>query len=111
MVRPGKNAQLLVSSLCYNPLMSQATLTRKDIDDVLGVLDVMMTRIDERFTTTESTLTDTQKQMRQVLLRLDHIEKQLKISEDERIIMAHQLTRLHEWVEKVATRINVSFTH
>lgn len=85
--------------------------TRKDIDDVLQVLDVMMTRIDERFTKTEDSLAETQKQVRSIINHLDSIEKQLEISEDERLVMAHQLTRLHDWVEKAAKRIDVKFAH
>ncbi|MEJ0073346.1 MAG: hypothetical protein WDN27_04685 [Candidatus Saccharibacteria bacterium] len=90
---------------------SAATVTRKDIDDVLSVLDVMMTRIDERFSKVETTLGDLQKQVQNILNQLDHIEKGLEISEDERLVMAHQLTQLHEWVEKAAARIDVKFAH
>lgn len=86
-------------------------VTRKDIDDVLQVLDVMMTRIDERFTNIESTLSETQKKVQNILNQLDSIEKRLEISEDERLVMAHQLTQLHEWVEKAAQRIDLKFAH
>ena len=90
---------------------SAPAVTRKDIDDVLSVLDVMMTRIDERFSKVETTLTDAQKQVQNILNQLDHIEKRLEISEDERLVMAHQLTQLHEWVEKAAARIDIKFAH
>ena len=90
---------------------SASSATRKDIDDVLNVLDVMMTRIDERFSKTETALADTQKQLHNILNQLDHIEKRLEISEDERLVMAHQLTQLHEWVEKAAARIDIKFAH
>jgi archaellum component FlaC len=92
-------------------MAAEATITRKDIDDVLNVLDIMMTRIDERFSKVESTLGDTQKHIQNILNQLDNIEKRLEISEDERLVMAHQLTRLHEWVEKAAARIDVTFAH
>lgn len=85
--------------------------TRKDIDDVLQVLDVMMTRIDERFTKAEGNVTDIQKQIQHILNHLDSIEKRIEISDDERIVMAHQLTRLHEWVEQAAERIDLKFAH
>ena len=86
-------------------------VTRKDIDDVLSVLDVMITRMDERFSKAEVTLADTQKLIQNILNQLDNIEKRLEISEDERLVMAHQLTQLHEWVEKAAARIDVKFAH
>lgn len=85
--------------------------TRKDIDDVLGVLDVMMTRIDERFSGTETSVSQVQKQVKHIQTQLDGIEKRLEISEDERLVMAHQLTQLHEWVERAAARIDVKFAH
>lgn len=92
-------------------MVTNSSVTRKDIDDVLNVLDVMMTRIDERFSGIEITLTKTQKQVQNILNQLDGIEKRLEISEDERLVMAHQLTQLHEWVEKAASRIDVKFAH
>lgn len=85
--------------------------TRKDIDDVLQVLDAMMTRIDERFTKVESDLTNAQKQIQHILTHLDSIEKRIEISDDERLVMAHQLTRLHEWIEQAAERIDLKFAH
>lgn len=97
---------------CYNKTMNaNPQVTRKDIDDVLQVLDVMMTRIDERFTNIESTLSETQKKIQNIINQLDSIEKRLEISEDERLVMAHQLTQLHEWVEKAAQRIDLKFAH
>lgn len=88
---------------------SAVAATRKDIDDVLNVLDVMMTRIDERFSKVETPVADTQKQVHNIHNQLDNIEKRLEISEDERLVMAHQLTQLHEWVEKAAARIDLKF--
>lgn len=90
-------------------MSKDSQVTRKDTDDVLGVLDIMMTRIDDRFNKVEGVVNKTQKQIQNIMNQLDHIEKQLEISEDERIVMAHQLTQLHEWVEKAAARINVKF--
>jgi hypothetical protein len=56
--------------------MSTAILaTRKDIDDVLNVLDIMMTRIDERSSQIENTTADTQKQIQNIFNQLDHIDK------------------------------------
>jgi hypothetical protein len=52
----------------------------------------------------------TKDEMQIILNRLDSIEKQLEISEDERLVMGHQLTRLQTWAEKAAKRINVPFS-
>lgn len=48
--------------------MSSTATTRKDIDDVLGVLNVMMTLIDERFTKIEDENTVTH----QLADKIDH---------------------------------------
>jgi hypothetical protein len=45
-----------------------------------------------------------------ILVRLDSIEKDIAINEDERAVMGMQLTRLHNWVEKAALRVGVVFT-
>jgi hypothetical protein len=42
---------------------------------------------------------------------LDTLAKRQEISDDERIVMGHQLTRLHEWVEEAAKRIDLKFVH
>lgn len=88
-----------------------SSVTRKDIDDVLGVLHIMMTRIDDRFNQSENSITKLQLQIVAIQNQLDSIEKQLEISEDERLVMAHQLTQLHDWVEKAAKRIDIKFAH
>jgi hypothetical protein len=95
-------------------LRAIVTLDKKTdarIDDVLGVLDVMMTQIDERFRGVEGEQTKMQAQIQHILDNLDSIEKRLEISDDERLVMAHQLTRLHEWVERAAERIDIKFAH
>jgi aminoglycoside phosphotransferase family enzyme len=79
--------------------------TRKDIDDVLGVLDVMMTRIDERFTKLESNDAKTQEQIKNIMNNLDSFVKRQEISDDERLVMGHQLERLDRWTHELADKI------
>ncbi len=49
--------------------------------------------------------------LRVALNLLDSLSKRQEISDDERIVMSHQLTRLHEWVEAAAKRIDPEFVH
>ena len=56
---------------------------------------------------TKANNTDIQK----IYTLLDSLSKRLEISEDERLVMGHQLTRLHEWVEAAAERIDLKFVH
>jgi archaellum component FlaC len=92
-------------------MSADSTATRKNIDDVLNVLDIMMTRIDERFTKLENNVESMQKQLKDIQNHLDSLEKRMEISEDERLVMAHQLTRIHEWIDQAAKRIDIKFAH
>ena len=42
---------------------------------------------------------------------LDALAKRQEISDDERLVMNHQLTRIHDWVEEAAKRIDLKFVH
>lgn len=57
--------------------MSNTAATRKDIDDVLNVLDAMMSRIDERFSKVEGSVVETQGKVQAILNHLDHIEARI----------------------------------
>lgn len=74
-------------------------------DDVLGVLDTMMTRIDDRFQRVEETQAVHTDEIRKIFAYLDSIEKQLEISDQERLVMGHQLERLDKWVHALANEI------
>jgi len=47
--------------------------------------------------------------MQTVLGLLDALSKRQEISDDERLVMSHQLTLLHDWVEQAAKRIDLKF--
>ena len=89
--------------------MSQ-TVTRKDIDDVLGVLDVMMTRIDERFSSLEVEQQKTRQEIHKIINDLDAFIKRQEISDDERLVMGHQLDRLDRWTHELAKKIGYNLT-
>lgn len=78
---------------------------REMFDDVLGVIDVLTTRMDERFTKLEAAFAKQQEDIRQILVRLDHIDKRLEIDEQERLVMGHQLEQLDKWVHELAGKI------
>lgn len=52
----------------------------------------------------------TKDDIQQILNRLDSIEKQLEISEDERMVMGHQLERLNRWIQELADKIGYKLT-
>jgi chromosome segregation ATPase len=72
-------------------------------------VDQRFDAVDRRFDKIESELSRLQRDMCAVLNRLDSIEKDIAINEDERAVMGMQLTRLHSWVEKAALRVGVEF--
>ena len=47
--------------------------------------------------------------LQKVMTSLDALMKLQEITDDERLVMASQLTRLHEWVEQAAKRIDLKF--
>lgn len=67
----------------------------------------------ERFDKIDKALEDkaSNTDMQRTLGMLDSLAKRLEISDDERLVMSSQLTRLHEWVEQAAKRINLKFEH
>ena len=101
-------------------MTASPTATRKDIDDVLGVLGTMMSRIDSRFLTVEAPVTrlsndfnglklDFKEQRdtsRRIFTHLDSVEKNLELNDEERLVMGHQLERLDKWVHDLARHID-----
>jgi chromosome segregation ATPase len=92
---------------------NQPAITRQDLSsmaksivtDISSVVDDLMVRIDERFDRIETEQAKMRVEIQQILNSLDSIEKQLEISEDERLIMGHQLERLDKWVHELAEHI------
>ena len=94
-----------MSTLQYATKDDVQTAIKAGTEDVLNVLDVMMTRIDERFRGLEDSFQKQQQDIQHILNQLDNIEKRLEISEQERLVMGHQLERLDTWVHELATKI------
>ena len=65
----------------------------------------------ERFDRIDKTLEDkaSSTDFQKVMTKLDALMKLQEITDDERLVMASQLTRLHEWVEQAAKRIDLKF--
>lgn len=76
-----------------------------------GKVNERLDGIDERLNGIDGRLDGMQEDIRNIISHLDSIEKRLEISEDERLVMSHQLERLHAWVEKAGERIGLKFEH
>lgn len=100
--------------------MSTANYATKDdvkeivngaVVDLSEIIQDFATQVDKRFDKLETNVSKLQKDVDSILNRLDSIEKDIAITEDERAVMNMQLNRLHDWVEKAAARIGVEFVH
>jgi cob(I)alamin adenosyltransferase len=88
-----------------------STAVNGAVDDLSAIINTFASHIDSRFNVIESQIAKLQRDVDAILNRLDSIEKQLEIDDDERAVMGMQLTRLHDWVEKAAQKIGVEFVH
>ena len=86
--------------MVYNSYMSQDEFTK------------LFTYVSKKLDIIEDKLDDTAKKVdiQSILNRLDSIEKQLEISEDERLVMGHQLDMVNRWVKEVADKIGYKLT-
>lgn len=68
--------------------------------------------ITERFDTLEQKLDEksSNKDMRKVLSILDNLSKRQEISDDERLVMGHQLERLNRWTHELADKIGYTLS-
>jgi hypothetical protein len=58
--------------------MSSNNATRKDVDDILSVLDTMMNRIDDRFIQLEESDSKTRSDIQKIMNNLDSFVKNKK---------------------------------
>jgi tetrahydromethanopterin S-methyltransferase subunit G len=70
------------------------TFVSKKLDTIEHKLDTTVTKTD----------------IETILRRLDSIEKQLEITEDERLVMGHQLDMVNRWVNEVVDKIGHKLT-
>lgn len=83
----------------------QASATRADIDEVLDLMRQFMQQTSDEFQETNSAIAKNAQDIQRVLGYLDSMEKRMEINEDERIVMGHQLDRLHKWTTELADKI------
>jgi hypothetical protein len=103
----------------YNGFMSNAA-TQQDIadlrnelkdsfNDITSLLQTFMQQVDDRFTQAEREQVKTRQEIMKLLDYLDDLLKKQGISDDERIVMGHQLDRLDKWTHELADRIGHKF--
>jgi ElaB/YqjD/DUF883 family membrane-anchored ribosome-binding protein len=78
---------------------------KESFNDVATLLQTFMQQVDDRFTRAEREQAKTRQEIAKLLDYLDELLKKQGISDDERIVMGHQLDRLDKWTHELADRI------
>lgn len=86
--------------------MTQAA-TKQDVEDVLSEVRGLSEMVGHHFNDVHSEVKQTRADMRRIFRYLDSIEKQLEISEEERLVAAHQLERAYKWIKQLADKVGV----
>jgi uncharacterized NAD(P)/FAD-binding protein YdhS len=80
------------------------------VTDLTKKINELATNNDRRTTNLESTVDSIQRDFNQVLNRLDSLEKNVQLSEQERAVVSMQLARLRDWVDNAAAKIGIQST-
>ena len=83
------------------------TELKDSFDDITTLLQTFMQQVDERFNQVESKQSE---DISKIFDYLDRIIKQQEISDEERLVMGHQLDRLDRWTHELAAKIGYKLT-
>lgn len=78
---------------------------KDSFEDVTALLRVFMQQVDDRFNAVELEQQKTRQEISKVFDYLDSLLKKHEISDDERLVMGHQLDRLNQWTHELAKKI------
>jgi|SRR5882757_216845 len=78
---------------------------KESFADVTSLLQVFMQQVDDRFNQIELEQKKTRDEISKVFEYLDNLLKKQNISDDERLVMGHQLDRLDKWTHELALKI------
>lgn len=78
---------------------------KDSFEDVTALLRVFMQQVDSRFTAIEQEQQKTHQEISRVFDYLDNLLKKHEITDDERLVMGHQLDRLDQWTHELAKKI------
>jgi uncharacterized protein HemY len=81
--------------------------TRKDVDDVLGAVRNLADMTHEHFMTVQAEAQQQRQEIQRVFNYLDAMAKKHQVSDDERLVMSHQLDRAFRWLQQLADKIGV----
>ena len=79
-------------------------------DETIDLLRTFMGQVAEEFDKVHAEQREMRRQINRILDHLDSIEKRLEITEDEQLVMGHQLKRLQAWTEHLAEKMGIDLT-
>lgn len=83
---------------------------KESFTDVTSILHTFMQQVDDRFIILELENKKIRQDISNILSYLDSIVKKQEISDDERLVMGHQLERLDKWTHQLADKIGYKLT-
>ena len=83
---------------------------KESFSDITSLLQTFMQQADDRFAQIETEQTKSRQEIAKVLDHLDSLLKKQEISDDERLVMGHQLDRLDQWTHALADKIGYKLT-
>jgi hypothetical protein len=78
---------------------------KESFSDITSLLQTFMQQVDERFNVVEYEHKEARKEISKVFDALDSLLKDHEITDDERLVMGHQLDRLDKWTHELADKI------
>lgn len=79
-------------------------------DDLTTLLKTFMAQADERFSAIEAEQRQIRRDMNRLFDYMDKIAKKQEISDEERLVIGHQLERLDRWTHELADRIGYTLS-
>lgn len=89
----------------FDKIDSQLVEMNKQLDKIVTVVVKGFDRLDKALDTKASNA-----DMQRVLGLLDELAKRYEISDEERLVMGHQLERLDRWTHELAKKIGYELT-
>jgi len=83
---------------------------KESFSDITSLLQAFMQQVDERFSGVENKQKKIREEISRVFDYLDSAMKKQEISDDERLVMGHQLDRLDKWTHELANKIGHTLT-
>lgn len=87
--------------------MTETAATRKDIDEVIGILHTFIQQVDDRFSRVERDIADLKTSHNRLINTIDGFVARIERYETELAARDSQLERLLAWARKVSEKTGI----